>query len=136
MAISPLQIRSRIDGSLLHICYLASTDKRKNLCPDDALLQVAEINLKKGDTFKAHKHIPTERVTYGTSESWVVLHGQIRVYYYDLDDTLLLMMCLSAGDITITLAGGHNYECLSDNAHVYEFKNGPYMGIEKDKVFI
>ena len=36
----------------------------------------------------------------------------------------------------MTFEGGHNYEILEENTLVYEFKTGPYEGIDKDKVFI
>lgn len=130
------EVRSKIDGSLLHIFYKPDGLKRQNLCSDDQLLQGAEINLNDGDTFKAHKHLPTERITVGTQETWVVVRGKVMAYYYDLDDKPLWFAVLSSGDVTMTFAGGHNYQCLEDGTLVYEFKNGPYLGIEKDKVFI
>ena len=36
----------------------------------------------------------------------------------------------------MTFEGGHNYEALENNTVVYEYKTGPYTGIENDKVFI
>ena len=55
---------------------------------------------------------------------------------YDIDDTLLCEHIVKAGDITITLEGGHGYEIMEDNTMVYEFKTGPYEGQSLDKVFI
>jgi hypothetical protein len=43
---------------------------------------------------------------------------------------------LEPGDISLTLHGGHNYVALEEDTLVYEFKTGPYLGQEKDKVFI
>lgn len=133
------EIKSIVEpGRVLHLVYTPSCprEKRVNICPDDALLQIAEINLNDGDTFPAHYHLPTERQTTGTQESWCVISGQVIAYYYDLDGKQLNMALLEPGSLTITFAGGHTYKAVENNTLVYEFKNGPYLGIEKDKEFI
>ena len=43
---------------------------------------------------------------------------------------------LCAGDFSVTLYGGHNYEILEKNTFVYEYKTGPYYGVKLDKEFI
>ena len=57
-------------------------------------------------------------------------------YYYDLNDDLLTTREMIKGDCTITYLGGHNYEALEEDTIVYEFKTGPYLGLEKDKTFL
>ena len=45
-------------GKLLHIVYrLSDVEGRTNVAPDNEFLQLASIKMKKGQTFKAHKHI-------------------------------------------------------------------------------
>ena len=66
----------------------------------------------------------------------MVVSGSVKVYFYDLDDSLLYTTTLNPGDASITLEGGHTYEILSDETLVYEYKTGPYQGQELDKVFI
>lgn len=129
------EIKSKITGETLHMVYSPSFKGRTNIVDESNLLQVAEINLDADKTFPAHKHLPTKRETVGTSEMWIVMEGFIKAYYYDLDDSLLEEVSLSPGDITITIKGGHTYKSLS-RCRAYEIKNGPYMGIEKDKEFI
>jgi hypothetical protein len=58
------------------------------------------------------------------------------VFFYDLDDTIITREILLPGDISMTFKGGHNYRILEDNTLVYEYKTGPYLGIEYDKKFI
>jgi|10_taG_2_1085330.scaffolds.fasta_scaffold58986_3 cupin fold WbuC family metalloprotein len=126
-------------GELLHIYYsLQSADQsvRVNISPEEEIIQVACLRLPKGKTFKAHQHIENIRKTTTTQESWVVIKGMVKVYYYDTGGKIIATRILSPGDCTVTLKGGHNYESLDDSTIVYEFKNGPYVGIEKDKVFI
>ena len=40
---------------------------------------------------------------------------------------------LRSGDILIFLAGGHDFTIIEEDTVVYEVKNGPYLGAEKDK---
>ena len=59
----------------------------------------------------------------------------MRVTYFDLDDSILESVFLEAGDVSVTLAGGHGYEIVEDSS-ILEFKTGPYLGQELDKVFL
>jgi len=123
---------------LLHIIHRKNQSKlkRENIIPESEYLQLAYINLHKDQTFLAHKHIKQIRETDIAQESWVVIDGQVKAILYDLDDTIIGEYILNPGDVSITLHGGHNYLCLTDDTLVYEYKTGPYFGIEKDKEFI
>jgi len=130
---------SKVDPTvLLHIVNKQSdiTYDRCNMTPDEEYLQVSSFRLNNGKTFKAHKHIENNRHTTITQESWIVIKGKIKAILYDLDDTVLEEVILEQGDCSITLRGGHNYLCLEDDSVVYEYKTGPYFGIDKDKVLI
>ena len=87
-------------------------------------------------TFKPHKHVYCEKTTTIAQESWVVIEGKVKAILYDIDDNIISEEILNAGDCSITLYGGHTYEILEDNTLVYEYKTGPYLGIEADKAFI
>jgi cupin fold WbuC family metalloprotein len=97
-------------------------------------LQVAYLNMKSEQTFKAHRHIPRPRAIEKTQETWIVVRGSVTVIYYDLDDSLLGQRTLSPGDLTITLEGGHNYIAHSESTLVVEAKTGPFVGVDADKV--
>lgn len=131
-------INSKVDGKPLHIIFWpgANDTGRIPITPEKETLQAAAINLVEGQTFKAHKHLPTIRETMGTQESWIVIRGTVEAILYDLDDTIISREILPAGSLSITLRAGHNYRSLTGNTLVYEFKNGPYMGVVADKVFI
>jgi hypothetical protein len=129
---------SQVDsGKLLHLVCRGSKliEKRTNLSEPAEFLQVAGLQLASGDTFRPHKHLPIEKITSITQESWVVMRGRVIASLFDLDDSLLAEVALHAGDLSITFYGGHTYRCEED-ALVYEFKTGPYLGLEQDKVFI
>jgi dTDP-4-dehydrorhamnose 3,5-epimerase-like enzyme len=87
-------------------------------------------------SFKPHKHKELIRETNRTQEAWVILSGKIRAKFYDLDDSLILETVLMEGDCAIVFRAGHGFEVLEDNTILYEFKTGPYYGVEADKTFI
>ena len=82
------------------------------------------------------KNLVKEKVTNIAQESWVVIKGSVKCIFYDIDDTIIEEIILEQSDLSMTFRGGHNYEILEDDTVVYEFKTGPYLGIEFDKTFI
>jgi len=132
-------IYSRLhENMLLHIIHKVTDfdSQRENLVNDEEPLQVSTLRLPKDKTFRPHKHIFNEKTTTMTQESWVVIKGKVKAILYDIDDQIIAEEILEPGDISITLKGGHNYYILEDDTLVYEYKTGPYLGQEKDKVFI
>lgn len=132
------EIQSKINNILLHAIYRMEDFKQERQdisCPHE-FLQVAALKLPLDKTFKPHQHLAGIKETKITQEAWVVIRGKVEVYYYDMDGEFLELTRLNAGDVSITFYGGHNYLSLEEDTLVYEFKTGPYLGQEKDKVFI
>jgi hypothetical protein len=110
---------------------------RVDVAPENQFLQAAAIKMNAGKTFKPHRHIWKEgEKEVIAQESWVVISGSVRATLYDLDDSILSEEQLTPGDLSMTFEGGHNYMATQPNTFVYEFKTGPYKGIENDKTFI
>ena len=132
------KIYSKINPNvLLHLVYrLDEIDGRTNISPEEEFLQLASLKMNKGQTFKAHKHIIKEKVTNIAQESWLIISGSVKCIFYDLDDTIIAEPILFPGDCSMTFRGGHNYLILEDDTLVYEYKTGPYLGIEFDKEFL
>ena len=132
------KIYSRVKPeTLLHLVYRLDEIKgRTNISPDEEFLQLASIQMQKGQTFKAHKHIIVEKTTNIAQESWLVIKGSVKCIFYDLDDSIIAEPVLLPGDCSMTFRGGHNYLILEDDTIVYEYKTGPYLGQEMDKVFL
>jgi cupin fold WbuC family metalloprotein len=132
------KIFSKIEpDKLLHLIYrLDEITGRTNVAPDNEFLQVASLKMAKGTTFKPHKHIIHEKTTNIAQESWLVIKGSVKCIFYDLDDSIIAEPVLRPGDISMTFRGGHNYLILEDDTIVYEYKTGPYLGIELDKTFL
>jgi cupin fold WbuC family metalloprotein len=135
-----IRIRSKLEDKLLHIVYSSVdfTEDRTELVGPDNFIQCAYLRMDKGKTFRPHKHIykkPSFDIMIA-QESWVVISGSVKVFFYDTDMSLLETHTLKAGDTSFTLEGGHTYEILEDGTTVYEYKTGPYQGQAKDKVFL
>ena len=133
------QIFSKIQPELLlHVInrYGDIGEERKDLTPEHEFLQTSTFKMKKGKTFQAHHHLEQIKETTKTQESWVVIKGSVKLFLYDIDESLLIEEILHPGDCSITLHGGHNYLALEDDTVIYEYKTGPYNGQAKDKQFI
>jgi cupin fold WbuC family metalloprotein len=136
------KIYSKIDpNKLLHIIVrkedVRNTDTRADIVPEENFIQCSMLNLNNEKTFRPHKHIWKERTrNVIAQESWIVIQGSVKCIFYDLDDTIIDEPILKAGDCSFTLEGGHNYLILEDNTLVYEYKTGPYEGVELDKTFL
>ena len=137
-------IYSKVRPSMLLHGIFSKTDwddlrsSRIDLSNPNEFLQIATIEIPKDKEFLAHRHIfhKIEHTEMIAQESWVVVEGKVEVSYFDLDDTLLSKEILSAGELSYTFFGGHSYKGVSEHSKVFEFKSGPYLGQEKDKVFI
>jgi hypothetical protein len=125
-------------GLLLHIIYRRNSNAgRSQLVDSNEYLQVSTLNLLEGENVPAHKHLwkePQNKLNIA-QESWVIIEGRVEVTYYDVDNSILRIEILSAGDLSITLYGGHSYLILEDLI-AYEFKTGPYMGPTLDRELI
>ena len=134
------KIFSKVDPEkLLHIITRKEdiTPGRIDIVPEENFIQCSILNLEKDKTFKPHKHIWKERTkNVIAQESWIVVQGSVKCILYDIDDTIIYEPILYPGDASFTLEGGHNYLILEDNTLVYEYKTGPYLGIELDKIMI
>jgi hypothetical protein len=124
---------------LLHaINRIADFKERIDLVDANNFLQLATLKFNKGKTFRPHMHlwkdINFKKII--AQESWVVINGAVKVFFYDLDKSLIQTEILYRGDCSLTFEGGHNYEFLEADTLVYEFKTGPYEGQIKDKIFI
>lgn len=134
------KIISKVDGTLLHIINRKSDIKKErcDLIDSKEYLQCSIMKLDSGKKFRPHRHIRRNinHTNYIPQESWIVIQGSVKCFFYDLDNTLIAEIVLNAGDASFTLDGGHTYEILEDNTLIYEYKTGPYYGIEVDKIMI
>ncbi|MEK6889691.1 MAG: hypothetical protein AABW82_00725 [Nanoarchaeota archaeon] len=137
-----MKIYSKVNPEqLLHIIWrynFGEPGKMNFMVPETECMQgAAGVHLPKEYTFGGpHKHLPQERSTSKTQESFVVIKGNVEIELYDIDNKTLAKEILREGDCYIYLGGGHAFRILTPESFFYEFKNGPYFGREKDKEFI
>lgn len=126
-------------NKLLHLINrFDEIDGRTDIAPEEQFIQAATIKFPQGGKkFRTHQHIwkPSSSETVIAQESWVVIQGSVKVFMYDTDRTLLREEVIRKGDCSMTFEGGHTYEILEDDTIVYEYKTGPYTGVENDKFF-
>jgi len=126
------QIHSAVNQQLVAAVITPDgSQNRVNAGDDSKILQVSLLNLSAGRMVSPHRHLPVNRVTVGTVETWVVISGTVRATVFDIDKTQLATLELAAGQCMTLYQGGHSFETISD-AVVYEIKNGPYFGPTAD----
>ena len=134
------KIYSKVEpNKLLHIIVRKDdlVKGRTEVVSEEHFIQCALLNMEKDKTFKPHKHIWKNRTRdVIAQESWVVIQGKVKCTFFDIDDNIIEEPILEPGDASFTLEGGHTYTILEDDTLVYEYKTGPYLGIEFDKEFI
>jgi hypothetical protein len=133
-------IFSKISQEILHTVFYATdvSKTRTDVIAEHNQLQFSASELVSGHGFRPHFHIP-KKIEYTETtaqEAWVIIRGSIKAIHYDTDNEILNEEILSAGDVSVTLQGGHTFEVLEEGTIVYEFKTGPYLGVDLDKVFI
>ena len=134
-----IHVHSAVDPSMLLLVINRREDisvNRTDLSPGDQYLQCATKQLPKGTTFAPHRHNELIRTTDVTQEAWVFLKGRVAARFWDIDDRLIYETELGEGDAAIVFRGGHSFEVLEEDTILYEFKTGPYFGVEKDKTYI
>ena len=77
-----------------------------------------------------------KRLQISLKNHGLLLKVPLNVFFYDLDNTIIEEIIIKENDLSMTFRGGHNYEILENDTVVYEFKTGPYLGIEHDKELI
>ena len=101
---------------------------------DNEFLQVvAWGHYEKGKYLQDHWHNGFERSAARTYEAVYVVKGAIEARIFDLDLVPVETFAVKQGEILILLESAHGYTILEDDTTVLEIKNGPFMGVEKDK---
>lgn len=135
-----MKIYSNLDPNKLLHMIIRKQDAlgRTDISEPHQFIQLATLRMDKGKTFRPHQHIWVDRGVKEmiAQESWCVIQGAVKVTFFDTDGSELCSEYIYQGDASITYEGGHTYEIQEDDTIVYEYKTGPYQGIEKDKVFI
>lgn len=104
------------------------------ITPDDHFIQVGSWWYEKGKKLDSHVHNSFERKATITQESIYVKRGSVKVSLYSKEFKFLQDYILYTGDLAVFGYGGHGYEILEDDTQIIESKNGPFTGVEQDKI--
>ena len=105
-----------------------------SLTRDDEFLQVvAWGHYEKGKYLQDHWHNEFERTAMRTYEAVYVVKGAIEARLFDLNLVPVETLTVKQGELLILLESAHGYTILEDDTTVLEIKNGPFMGVTKDK---
>ena len=134
-------IYSKINSKkLLHLIIKPSDFKKKitEITNKDRSLQCIAIKFNKGEKNLNHKHIKKKNKKIENvriQETWCIVKGLVKGYFYDLNNKLLKTVTLKPGYASFTFEGGHSFKALTDDTLVYEFKKGPYNVKLNDKIY-
>lgn len=88
---------------------------------------------EKGKYLQDHFHNKFERSSSRTYEFVYVVKGAIEARIFDLNLELVEVLTVNQGEVLILLESAHGYTILEEDTTVFEVKNGPFMGVDKDK---
>ena len=102
---------------------------------DDKFLQLGIWNYEKGHNLPAHFHNEFERSSFKTNEFVFVMKGSIECNLYTEDGSFIESVIVGANEGILMHEMSHEYNIIEDSI-ILESKNGPFMGVEKDKTVI
>ena len=101
---------------------------------DNEFLQVVTWgHYEKGKYLQDHWHNEFERTALRTYEVVYVVKGAIEARLFDFNLVPVETLVVSQGEMLILLESAHGYTILEEDTTVIEIKNGPFMGVDKDK---
>ena len=132
-----ININSKVQANL-NLCKLVNYgnfESRTNLTDPDKIIQSSLIKMIKFQSVPKHEHLPIERHTKGTGEGWLILQGSFEAEIFDIDRVSIGKYSLKKFDMLIMFNGGHSLRSTKKNSIMFEFKNGPFIGSDSDKIY-
>lgn len=113
----------------------AKVDKTTFYSPAESSFQFGLLAHEAGFVEPPHYHKPFKREIEDLQQMFVVQRGVVVVELYSDDGELIREITLSAGDGIVLIHGVHAIRVIEDMQCI-SVKQGPYLGIENDKVFV
>jgi hypothetical protein len=102
---------------------------------EDNPLQVGVLKHQKSSKIKPHLHKSSPRIINAIQEVLHIAYGKVEAEFYGGNGKKVGSSILNSGDTIVLLSGGHGFNILED-CKIIEIKQGPYRGVEEDKVRI
>jgi hypothetical protein len=102
---------------------------------EDNPLQVGVLKHQKSSKINPHFHKSSPRTVDKVQEVLHIAYGKVEAEFYGGNGKKVGSSILNSGDTIVLLSGGHGFNILED-CKIIEIKQGPYRGVEEDKVRI
>jgi hypothetical protein len=103
--------------------------------PPESSFQFGLLAHEAGFVEAPHFHREIKREIHDLQQMFVVQRGVVAVQLYSDDKKLLKEVVLRSGDAIVLIHGVHAIKVLEDMQCI-SVKQGPFLGTEKDKVFV
>jgi hypothetical protein len=103
--------------------------------PPESSFQFGLLAHDAGFVEAAHLHQPIKREINDLQQMFVVQRGIVAVQLYADDKTMLREVVLKAGDAIVLIHGIHAVRVIEEMQCI-SVKQGPFLGTEKDKLFV
>ena len=103
--------------------------------PAESSFQFGLLAHEAGFVEPPHYHRPFERQIEDLQQMFVVQRGVVAVELFSDDGSPLREIVLQAGDAIVLIHGVHAIRVLEDMQCI-TVKQGPFLGLENDKVFV
>jgi len=95
-------------------------------------MQLGVIKHKAGYIEIPHTHQQIS-ITADIHQMLFITHGKLAIDFFDNNGSKICEITLNVGDTILLMSGGHAIRAIED-VECLTVKQGPYVGIEKDKV--
>lgn len=101
----------------------------------DEPIQLGVLKHQSGTKIKPHIHKHHSRAISKVQEVVHIEYGKVEAEFYESNGRKVATTILNSGDTILLLCGGHGFNILEDSK-IIEIKQGPYYGVEEDKLFL
>jgi len=98
-------------------------------------LQLGVLKHKQGTVIRPHIHQNSVRTIESIQEVVHVAYGKVEVDFYSREGKNVQSSILNVGDTVLLMSGGHGFRMI-ENSKLWEIKQGPYYGVEADKILL
>ena len=126
------------DGELLALIVRESYNKEgvNFITEEKDSFQLAIHNVKKGKRYRAHSGKSFEKIeNFPANKIYYIQKGCVGIDFYSSSKSKVAYASLKEGDMVLFLSGGHGVDIMEDSKMI-EIKQGPYRGVDGDKLFL
>ncbi|MBI2251644.1 MAG: hypothetical protein HYU63_02625 [Armatimonadetes bacterium] len=132
MFIERIEDRGNLIALILRKGLKNTLKDTKFFTDDNCALQIGIFKHEKGYSEPPHKHYNVKRIISGIQQVVYLEEGKMSVALYAKNNKKIKTVVIGAGDTLLLADGGHSVEALEKFSGI-TVKQGPYMGLKKDK---